>query len=65
MNADLDSVVAVVGENSGTALGIVGVKVSDAEWLMKTKDSFGYLKKWSVAKLNPKFLPTISKRMGW
>jgi hypothetical protein len=65
MNADLNSVVAVVGDRNGTALGVVGVKVADAQWFMKTKDSLGYLKRWSVKRLSPKFLPTVSQRMGW
>ncbi len=63
--AEIDSVVAIVGDKRGRAKAAITVKSRDAQWFVKTKDALGYMKKWTVANLDRSFMPVTAENMGW
>ncbi len=69
LKAEIDSVVAIVGDKLGRTKMTITVKSRDAELFLNTKDSFenteNYLKKWTVAILDRRFLPKIAANMSW
>jgi hypothetical protein len=65
MNARLDTVTAIAGNILGKSRGIINVKVKDVTWFMRTKDSRGYLKRWTVAIMDESYLPDATREMGW
>jgi len=63
--AEIDSVVAIVGDKRGRAKAAITVKSRDTQWFVKTKDALGYMKKWTVANLDRSFMPVTAENMGW
>ena len=65
LNAQIDSVIAVVGDSSDNMRATVAVNVQDTETFFKTEDATAYVESWTVSLYDSSFMPAVAAGMGW
>lgn len=65
LNAQIDSVMAVVGDSSDNMRATVAVNVRDTEIFANTKDAKAYMESWMVSLYDSSFMPVVAAEMGW
>jgi len=65
LNAQIDSVIAVVGDSSDNMRATVAVNVQDTEIFFKTEDATAYVESWTVSLYDSSFMPAVAAGMGW